>query len=63
LSEDKLDELRNSLTASRHVRLKRMGLAPVNIDGEVMVNAELLQALNYSIMAIITPFTSVTANM
>ncbi|MDR1649890.1 MAG: hypothetical protein LBR71_06475 [Synergistaceae bacterium] len=45
--EDKLDELQNSLTASRQIRLRRMGLAPVKIDGAVTANAELLQALNY----------------
>ncbi|GHV30663.1 conjugal transfer protein TrbE [Synergistales bacterium] len=47
LFEDKLDELETSLTASRQIRLKRMKLSMVKSnDGEDMINAELLQALN-----------------
>ncbi|MCL2010849.1 MAG: DUF87 domain-containing protein, partial [Synergistaceae bacterium] len=54
--EDKLDELENTLTASRQIRLERMSCKPVRLefceaeaDGEIMMNAELLQALNYVI--------------
>jgi type IV secretion system protein VirB4 len=48
--EDKLDELQNSLTASRQIRLNRMGLEAVaSGDGEMIINCELLQAINYVI--------------
>ena len=55
--EDKLSEVEASLTASRQIRLKRMGCAPVTLDEErtleendaIIINAELLQALNYVI--------------
>jgi type IV secretion system protein VirB4 len=48
--EDKLSELEASLTASRQIRLKRMGCSPVELDdGETVMNAELLQALNHII--------------
>jgi type IV secretion system protein VirB4 len=49
---DKLDELETALTASRQIRLKRMGVEAANIEGlgsEVIMNSELLQALNYVI--------------
>ncbi|MDR2779714.1 MAG: hypothetical protein LBB28_01150, partial [Synergistaceae bacterium] len=51
--EDKLGEVENSLTASRQIRLERMGCEAVRIGEantpgeEVMLNAELLRALNY----------------
>lgn len=51
--EDKLNEIEASLTASRQIRLKRMGCSLVtpegSCDGEAFINAELLQALNYVI--------------
>jgi type IV secretion system protein VirB4 len=46
--EDKLDEMENALSASRQIRLERMGCKPVTLaDGETIINAEILQALNY----------------
>jgi type IV secretion system protein VirB4 len=56
--EDKMEELETALTATRQIRLKRMGLeiAPsgesFDLDSttnEVVMNVELLQALNYVI--------------
>ena len=48
--EDKLDELENSLTASRQIRLERMACELVTSEsGEAIINSELLQALNYVI--------------
>ncbi|MDR0653533.1 MAG: DUF87 domain-containing protein [Synergistaceae bacterium] len=49
---DKLDELETALTASRQIRLKRMGVEAAKFEGpgwEVFMNSELLQALNYVI--------------
>jgi type IV secretion system protein VirB4 len=46
---EKLDEIENALASGGRIRLKRMALAPVEIDGELTANAELLQALNYII--------------
>lgn len=46
--DDKLDEMKNSLTASGQIRLERMDCQAVDLpDGETIVNVELLQALNY----------------
>lgn len=48
--EDKLEEIQNVLTASRQIRLERMACQPVKLeDGEIVMNMELLQALNYVI--------------
>ena len=48
--EDKLDELQNSLTASRQIRLERMTCEFVTMDdGETIMNCELLRVLNYII--------------
>jgi type IV secretion system protein VirB4 len=53
--EDKLSELEAVLTASRQIRLERMGCKPVRLDEPdgyddgAMMNSELLQALNYVI--------------
>ena len=44
--EDKLAEFENVLTASKQIRLARMGLAPETMDGEIVPVSELLQALN-----------------
>jgi type IV secretion system protein VirB4 len=53
---DKLDELETALTASRQIKLRRMAVEPVKLDdpayysgGEIIMNSELLQALNYVI--------------
>ena len=48
--EDKLSEVENMLTASRQIRLERMGCKFLQGEGandEPFVNVELLQALNY----------------
>jgi type IV secretion system protein VirB4 len=48
--EDKLDEMENSLTASRQIRLERMGCEVTRIDdyGSIL-SVEILRALNYVI--------------